>query len=191
MTAHPTLSTPRLRLRPWRDADLAPFVAINADPRVMEFFHNVPSRQESEARLRRIREHFDKHGFGMWALEVVGVTEFAGFVGLAIPPFEASFTPCVEIGWRLAHEYWAHGYATEAAGAALDYGFGTLGLKEIVAFTVPANSRSRRVMERLGMTTSPAEDYDSPMLPEGHPLRRHMLYRITPAQWEHTKTSRK
>lgn len=183
---HPTLLTPRLKLRPWRDSDLAPFAAMNADPRVMEFFPKLLTRGESDARAASIREGFDRHGFGMWALEVVGVADFAGFVGLAIPPFEAAFTPCVEIGWRLAREHWGRGYATEGAPAALAFGFGELKLDEVVAFTVPANTRSRRVMERLGMTHSPAEDYDSPMVPEGHPLRRHILYRLQRADFERT-----
>jgi RimJ/RimL family protein N-acetyltransferase len=160
---------------------------MNADPRVMEFFPQTLTREESDARVARTHEHFDRHGFGMCLLEVVGVADFAGFVGLAMPPFEASFTPCVEIGWRLAREHWGHGYATEAAGAALDFGFTQLQLNEVLAFTVPANRRSRRVMQRLGMTTSPAEDYDSPMVPEGHPLKRHVLYRVTPAGWKQVR----
>jgi RimJ/RimL family protein N-acetyltransferase len=165
-------------LRPWRDADLVPFAALNADQRVMEFFPGVLNRSESEAQVARIRDHFDRHGYGAWAVEVPGVVEFIGYAGLGIPRFEAPFTPCVEVGWRLAFQHWGYGYATEAARAAIAFGFEKLRLDEIVSFTVPANLRSRRVMERLGMTHSPTEDFDHPLLPEGHRLRRHVLYRL-------------
>jgi RimJ/RimL family protein N-acetyltransferase len=158
---------------------VVPFAALNADPRVMEFFPAVLSRAETEARVTRIRDHLERNGFGLWALEVPGTADFIGFAGLGIPQFEAPFTPCVEIGWRLAYEHWGHGYATEAARAALDFGFGKLQLEQIVSYTVPANIRSRRVMERLGMTPSPTEDFDHPLVAEGHPLRRHVLYRLT------------
>lgn len=174
------LTTPRLRLRPWRPEDLPQFAAMNADPRVMEYFPRVLTSEESERQAAAIAEHVEKHGFGFWAVEVIGVADFAGFVGISTPTFEAHFTPCVEIGWRLAFEHWGHGYATEAARAALDCGFRRFGLEEIVAFTVPANRRSIRVMERLGMTRSPAEDFDHPRLPAGHPLRPHILYRLKP-----------
>jgi ribosomal-protein-alanine N-acetyltransferase len=165
-------------LRPWRDEDLAPFAALNADLRVMEHFPGLLSREESDHTVSRFRAHFDRHGFGLWAVEVIGGAPFIGFVGLAVPAFEAHFTPCVEIGWRLAAEHWGRGYATEAARAAVDFAFGTVGLEQIVSFTVPANTRSRRVMKRLGMSHSPADDFDHPKLPEGHPLRRHVLYRL-------------
>ncbi|HEX5206971.1 MAG TPA: GNAT family N-acetyltransferase [Steroidobacteraceae bacterium] len=173
-----TLSTARLRLRPWRPEDLPTYAAMNADPRVREYFPKVLTAAESDREAARIAAHFDRHGFGLWAVEVVGTADFAGFVGLAIPGFEAHFTPCVEIGWRLAFEHWGRGYATEAARAALDCGFERLGLEEIVAFTVPGNWRSRRVMERIGMRRSAADDFDHPRLPPGHPLRRHVLYRV-------------
>jgi RimJ/RimL family protein N-acetyltransferase len=143
----------------------------------MEFFPNTLNRNESDAMVVRIQDHFARHGFGLWAVEVPGVADFIGFVGLSVPQFEAPFTPCVEIGWRLAFEHWGKGYATEAARAALDFGFQHLSLKEVVSFTVPANRRSRAVMERIGMTRNPLEDFDHPSLPEGHPLRRHVLYR--------------
>jgi RimJ/RimL family protein N-acetyltransferase len=143
----------------------------------MEFFPKTLDRAESELAAARIREHFARHGFGLWAVEVPGVADFIGFVGLAIPRFEAHFTPCVEIGWRLAREHWGRGYATEAARAVLAFGFRDLGLDEIVSFTTAANRRSRAVMERIGMTRSPADDFDHPVLPEGHPLRWHVLYR--------------
>ncbi len=133
--------------------------------------------EESDALVARIESHFDQHGFGLWRLEVSGVTTCAGFVGLAFPRFEAHFTPAVEIGWRLGAEYWGRGYATEAARAALDFGFNSAGLDEIVSLTVPSNVRSRRVMEKIGLSHDPADDFDHPVLPEGHPLRRHVLYR--------------
>jgi ribosomal-protein-alanine N-acetyltransferase len=128
--------------------------------------------------VERIRAHFAEHGFGLWAVEVAEDGALAGFVGLQVPHFEAAFTPCVEVGWRLGRAHWGRGYATEAARAALDHGFGPAGLREIVSFTVPANRRSRAVMERLGMVRDPADDFDHRSLPEGHRLRRHVLYRI-------------
>jgi RimJ/RimL family protein N-acetyltransferase len=179
MPAAPVLRTARLILRPWREEDLSPFAAMSADPRVMEFLPKVLSREESDLRAKRICEHFGRHGFGLWAVEVVGVADFIGFVGLNVPHFQAHFTPCVEVGWRLAYEHWGHGYATEGGRASLDFAFRTLGLDEVVAMTVPANVRSRRVMERLGMTYSPDDDFGHPGLPEGHPLRPHVLYRIS------------
>jgi len=172
-----TLTTARLILRPWRDSDLPAFAEMCADPRVMEFFPKTLTRAESDAVADRVRRDFADRGWGLWGLEVPGWTDFAGFVGLNIPSFAAPFTPCVEIGWRLAHAAWGRGYATEAAQRALDFGFQELRLEEIVSFTVPANARSRAVMERLGMTCNPVEDFDHPVLPEGHPLRRHVLYR--------------
>lgn len=172
------LHTERLLLRRWRASDHEPFAALNADPRVMEYFPSVLSRADSDAMVERIAESFARHGFGFWAVEVPGVTPFAGFVGISVPRFTAHFTPCVEIGWRLAPAYWSRGYASEGARAALRFGFDVAGLAEIVAFTVPANLRSRRVMEQIGMTRDPADDFDHPAVAEGHPLRRHVLYRI-------------
>ncbi len=180
MTRTPTIDTPRLHLRPWREADLPAIAAMNADPIVMKFFPNALDRSESDALSARIRESFARRGFGLWAVEVPKIADFIGFVGLSVPGFSAHFTPCVEVGWRLAHEHWGHGYATEAARAALDFGFARLALDEIVSFTTAANRRSRAVMERIGMTRTPADDFDHPALPDGHPLRRHVLYRIRP-----------
>jgi RimJ/RimL family protein N-acetyltransferase len=177
MERGPTIATKRLLLRPWQDVDREPFARLNADPGVMTYFLRPLDRSESDAFVDRIEGHFQRHGFGFWAVEAPGVAPFVGLVGLAIPSFEAHFTPCVEIGWRLAPEHWGLGYATEAARAALGFGFETLGLSEIVAFTVPANQRSRAVMERLGMTHTPADDFLHPMLPAGHPLQPHVLYR--------------
>ena len=145
----------------------------------MEYFPKVLDRAESDAVAARITEHLDRRGFGLWAVQVPGVAEFIGFVGLNVPRFESHFTPCVEIAWRLAYEHWGRGYATEAARAALDCAFQDLLLNEVVAFTVPANQRSRRVMERLGMARREEDDFDHPNLPQGHPLCRHVLYRIS------------
>jgi RimJ/RimL family protein N-acetyltransferase len=174
----PELRTERLLLRPWRPSDRVPFAALNADPRVMEHFPAPLSASESDALAARIDAGLRGRGFGLWALEVPGVTPFAGFVGLSVPGFTAHFTPCVEVGWRLAAEHWGRGYAPEAARAAVAHGFGVLGLAEIVSFTIPANLNSRRVMEKIGMTRDPADDFDHPGFPEGHRVRRHVLYRI-------------
>jgi len=179
---HHVITTERLLLRPWRDEDITPFAAMNADPRVMEFFPALRTRAETEEQVARIREHFERHGFGYWAVEAPSVAPFIGFVGLKWTQFEAPFTPCVDIGWRLAYNHWGRGYATEAARAALGLGFKKLQLDEIVSFTVPANLRSRSVMVRLGMIHSPAEDFDHPLVPEGHALRRHVLYRLPRAE---------
>ncbi len=172
------LRTERLRLRRWTAADRAPFAALNADPEVMENLLGPLSRAESDAMVDRIEAHFEARGFGFWAVEIPGVTEHAGFVGLGVPRFEAAFTPCVEIGWRLARAHWGVGYATEGARAALAFGFGPLGLREIVALTVPANRRSQQVMERIGMRRDLEGDFDHPAVPQGHRLQRHVLYRI-------------
>jgi RimJ/RimL family protein N-acetyltransferase len=173
------IQTDRLILRAWRDDDLAPFAALNADARVVEFLPGALTREQSDATAARIRDHFARRGFGLWAVEVPGVAPFVGVVGLSVPSFEAHFTPCVEVGWRLAFDHWGRGYATEAARAALDYGFGPLGLDAIVSFTVPDNRRSRAVMERIGMRRSPVDDFEHPSLPPGHRLRRHVLYRLS------------
>lgn len=172
------LRTERLLLRRWRREDREPFAAMNADPRVMEFFPALLSRAESDARVDRIEAHFKQHGFGLWAVEIAGGAPFAGFIGLSIPSFEAHFTPCVEAGWRLAAEHWGRGYALEGARAALAFGFDSLELEQIVSYTATSNLRSRRVMEKIGMNHDPDGDFDHPLLPEGHPLRRHVFYRI-------------
>jgi RimJ/RimL family protein N-acetyltransferase len=172
------LRTPRLLLRGWRRDDREPFAALNADPEVMRHFPAPLTREQSDAFAARNEAHLARFGFGLRAVEVLGVTPFAGYVGLAVPAFEAAFTPCVEIGWRLARAFWGQGYATEAAHAVVTFAFEALRLRELVSFTVPENVASRRVMEKLGMTRDPAEDFDHPGLPAGHPLRRHVLYRL-------------
>jgi len=182
-----TLTGSRIRLRPWRAADREPFTALNADPHVMEFFPASLSRAESDAMADGIERHFAEHGFGLWAVEVPGIAPFIGFAGLSVKRFAAPFTPCVEVGWRLAAAHWGHGYATEAATLACDHGFGPLALPEIVSYTTSANHRSRAVMERLGMVSDPAEDFDHPALPENHPQRLHVLYRLDRKAWLNTR----
>lgn len=171
------LETARLRLRPWRESDLAPFAAMNADPLVMEHFAAPLTREESDAYARRMMAAIEGRGWGNWALEEIGGEPFVGFAGLSVPSFEAHFTPCTEIGWRLARSAWGRGYATQAARAALAFGFGELGLAEIVSFTALGNTRSIAVMERLGMRRD--GEFDHPRLPAGHRLQRHVLYRIS------------
>jgi RimJ/RimL family protein N-acetyltransferase len=172
------ISTERLILREWRDDDLAPFAAMNACPRVREYFCETLTREESDAQVETIRAEFAEKGYGLFALELKATGEFIGFTGLHHLEIDVHFTPAVEVGWRLAEEHWGKGYAPEAARAALDFGFNTVGLEEIVAMTVPANKNSRRVMEKLGMTYDPEDDFNYPTIPRGHPLRRHVLYRM-------------
>ena len=177
-----TLTTPRLTLRPWRASDRVLFQAINADPRVMEFYPSTLTPQESDALVTRIEQHFAQHGHGPYAVELTETGTFIGYIGLYTPTFQAHFTPAIEIAWRLSAGHWGQGLATEGARAVLHHAFHTLQLPSLVSFTVPANLRSRRVMEKLGMTHDPSEDFDHPNLPEGHPLRRHVLYRISNGQ---------
>jgi RimJ/RimL family protein N-acetyltransferase len=177
LTIPTELRTTRLKLRQWLVTDRNPFALLNTDAQVMQHFPNVLSEEQSNAGADRIQAHIEKQGWGLWAVEIPGVTPFAGFIGLSRPAFEAHFTPCVEVGWRLAREFWGFGYASEGAAAALAFGFEHLGLSEIVSFTVPGNVRSTRVMERIGMIRNSVDDFDHPALPEGHPLRPHVLYR--------------
>ena len=172
-----TLRTERITLRRWSDSDRAPFAAMNADPEVMEHFPVMLTRDESDTMIDRIEAAFKAHGFGFWAVEVTGSGEFIGFTGLSVPGFDAHFMPSVEIGWRLSRPSWGHGYATEAARRALACGFADYGLAEVVSFTTVSNVRSQAVMRRIGMTHDPADDFDHPRLPEGHRLRRHLLWR--------------
>jgi RimJ/RimL family protein N-acetyltransferase len=175
--------TERLVLRRWREADREPFARINTDPRVMEFYPAVLSRYASDALVDRIEAHFEQHGFGLFAAELRGTGVFIGYIGLSVPQFAAAFTPCVEVGWRLGAEYWGRGLATEGAREAVRFAFGELALEALVSYTVPGNRRSRRVMEKLGMTCERAEDFEHPGLTEGHPLRRHVLYRLRRVDW--------
>lgn len=178
MNGFAIIETHRVILRPWRDSDREPFAFMNADSRVMEFFPSPLSASQSDALITKIEAHFRKHGFGLYAAELRSEGTFAGFVGLSVPSFRAHFTPCVEIGWRLARNVWGRGLATEAAQAVLKHARDVLRLQQVVSITVPQNIRSRRVMEKLGMTHNPAEDFDHPQLPPRHPLRRHVLYRL-------------
>jgi RimJ/RimL family protein N-acetyltransferase len=172
------LATERLRLRRWQARDRAPFAAMNADAEVMRHFPAPLSRTESDAFVDRIEDGFEANGWGLWAVEPRDGTDLIGFTGLARVDFDAPFAPAVEIGWRLARPAWGGGYATEAARAVAELAFGELGLDELVSFTAVANARSRAVMQRLGMTHDPAEDFDHPRVPEGHAARRHVLYRL-------------
>ena len=171
------LETPRLVLRDWREEDIPTFAAMCADPEVMKHFPRLLPYDEASVMARRIRANLSRNGWGLWAVEVKGGAPFIGFVGLSKPEWRDD----VEIGWRLAKTAWGHGYATEAARASLAFGFDQLALAEIVAFTVPANLPSQRVMERLGMTRDPNADFEHPNVPEGNPLRLHWLWRLARA----------
>src|SRR3990167_3446700 len=170
MNAENAVTTKRLLLRQWREEDLAPFAKLNADPRVMEYFPKLRTREESDASVKVFSEHIQRHGWGLWAASLLETDEFIGFIGLQPVPFQAAFTPAVEIVWRLAFEHWGKGYATEGAKAALRYGFERLHLQDIVSFTATKNMRSRAVMERIGMHHEPNHDFDHPKLSAGHPL---------------------
>jgi len=165
----------RIELRQWTNADLEPFAEMNRDPEVMRYFPGLLTPAESEASLVRLRSAIEERGWGLWAVEVDGV--FAGLTGLNVPRFEAAFTPCVEIGWRFRREFWGRGLAYRAALQALDFGFDSVGLAEIVAFTAVQNERSRRLMERLAFVRDVDGDFDHPTIAEGHAVRRHVLYR--------------
>jgi ribosomal-protein-alanine N-acetyltransferase len=171
-------STDRLLMREWRDEDLEPFATLNADPVVMEHFPSTLTREQSDALVARIRRGFAEDGYGLWALEVRKTGEFIGFTGLLPQTFPAPFNPSVEIGWRLQRSAWGHGYASEAAHVALGVGFDEFGLDEIVSMTAVANLRSQRVMERIGMTRDPADDFLHPNITAGHRVQPHVLYRI-------------
>ncbi|MFP5282948.1 MAG: GNAT family N-acetyltransferase [Actinomycetes bacterium] len=182
------LSTERLVLRGWRASDLAPFAALNADPLVMEHFPAPLTRDQSDALVERISAGLAAHGFGLWAVEERASGTFVGFVGLTRQTFPSPFTPAVEVGWRLARAVWGRGYATEGARAALAAGFTAYGLSEIVSMTATTNLASQAVMRRLGMHRDPAEDFDHPSVPEGSPLRRHVLFRLRREEWVTQRT---
>jgi len=184
-----SMRTERLVLRHWRKPDRQPFARLNADARVMEFLPGILSEQESNSLVDQIEAHFQQHGFGLYAAELRSDSRFIDFIGLSVPTFSAAFTPCVEIGWRLAVEYWGQGLATEGAREIVRYGFEELNLKELVSFTVPANAQSLSVMKNLGMTHDPHDDFDHPRLPVGHPLRWHVLYRLSRSAWSLTSSS--
>ena len=175
--------TERLLLRRWRDSDRVPFAALNADPDVMRHFPGTLDRVASDGMVARIEADFDRYGYGLWAVERLDTGEFIGFTGLQWIPFEAHFTPALEVGWRLARSAWGHGYATEAAREALHVAFTEAGVPEVVSMTIPGNERSQAVMHRLGMVRDPADDFDHPRLPANSPIRPHVLYRLRYAQW--------
>lgn len=181
------LKTKRLILRPWSEEDLEPFAQLNADSRVREYFPNVLNRRESDASAKLFSDHIQRRGWGFWATSLVDSGVFIGMIGLQEVNFSAPFnqlTPAIEIGWRLAFNYWGKGYATEGALEALKYGYENLGLKEIVSFTAVANQRSRHVMEKIGMQHTPQDDFDHPNISAGHPLKRHVLYRLEKSKWQ-------
>jgi RimJ/RimL family protein N-acetyltransferase len=181
----PLLATERLLLREWRDSDLAPYAALNADPVVMEHFPSTLTSEQSDDMVRRIRANWDVNDVGLWAAERRDTGEFIGFIGLAVPSWHTDFTPCVEVGWRLAKEHWGLGFAPEGARAALGYGFEHLDLPgdEIVSFTTTKNHNSQRVMQKIGMRRDPARDFDHPMTPGWHG-QAHVLYCISRAEWQ-------
>src|ERR1700751_3443005 len=183
-----TLKTKRLILREWNGADREPFARRTADPRVMEYWGEPMSREQSDEVVDRIEAHFRTHGFGLCAAELAEGGDFIGFIGFSVPTFEAAFTPCVEIGWRLAAEYWGAGLATEGAREIVRFAFEELKLPELVSLAALENERSRRVMVKLGMTHDPAENFAHPNLPAGDPLRRHVLYRLTREKWINSAT---
>lgn len=183
MASGPRIETSRLILRRWRKSDLEPFVALNSDPEVMEHYSSTLDERQTAEWMGRIEASFDERGYGLWALQHGASKEFLGYAGLWVPSFEAHFTPTVEVSWRLSRSSWGNGYATEAARAAMRYGFEQADLTEIVSFTAPANTRSIRVMERLGLAHDPADDFDHPNIAEGSSYRRHVLYRMSRDRW--------
>lgn len=178
MSHEKIIKTDRLIFRQWVEKDLKPFAELNADPLVREYFPSLLTREESDRQVKQFSEEISKNGYGFWAVSAPGVSDFIGFIGLSPVNFESYFTPAVEIGWRLAHEFWGKGYATEGAKAVLKYGFEILQLNEIVALTAINNTRSRRVMEKIGMHHNPKDDFDHPRAPLNNKLGRQALYRI-------------
>lgn len=185
--AGPTLTTARLMLRRWLPSDVDPFAALNGDPDVMEHFPARLDRVQTEALIERFETHFDEHGYGLWAVEVTDPpddrADCIGFIGINYTAFAAPFTPAVEVGWRLAKAAWGRGYASEGAREVLRFAFDDLGLDEIVSFTTVDNLRSQAVMQRIGMTHDPADDFDHPNVAPGTPWHRHVLYRLSAAEW--------
>jgi len=176
------IETPRLIIRPWKDSDIPEFAKMNQDPEVMEFFPSVLRPEESKSRVEFYKQQLEIHGFGLWAVEIKSTQEFIGFVGLSVPSFEAAFMPAVEIGWRIAKKHWNQSYATEAAKFVLHEAFEKFNLKEVVSFTAMPNKKSMRIMEKIGMSHDPQDDFDHPKLDKDHWLCRHVLYRITKEQ---------
>jgi RimJ/RimL family protein N-acetyltransferase len=185
------LRTDRLVLRGWRPEDRDPYAGLTGDPEVMKHFPRVLDRATSDAEADMLASDLEREGWGLWAVALADEDRLIGFTGLDVVDFPARFTPATEIGWRFAREAWGHGYATEAARAVLEFAFANLGLDQLVSFTASTNERSQKVMERLGMHHDPADDFDHPRLPEGHRLRRHVLYRMTAARWVELRSARR
>jgi RimJ/RimL family protein N-acetyltransferase len=179
----PALCTKRLLLRRWKDADREPFAQLSADPEVMQYRLAPLSHRESDNLIDESEASFERDGYGLWAVERIEDGRLLGFTGLGTSDFDAAFCPAVDVGWTLARDVWGHGYATEGAGAALEYAFGLLHLQEVVAHTSEPNERSQAVMRRLGMTHDPEDDFDAPWYQPGHPRRRFVLYRINATEW--------
>jgi RimJ/RimL family protein N-acetyltransferase len=180
----PILRTKRLILRPWQETDLEAFAEFNADPKVMEFYENTLTREESDAVAQKFERESNERGYGFWAIEVPRVAGFVGYAGLNYWNLEMKFAPCIDVGWRLGSSHWGHGYATEASNEALRFGFEMLGFSEIVSMATIENIRSRRVMERLGMRHDPAENFEHPKVPKDHPLSWRVLYRLSCKEWK-------
>ena len=180
------IETERLILRTWQEHDIESMAAINEDPKVCEYLPGIANREATAAGIAKIRQHYEDHGFSLYAVELKSSSTFIGFLGLMIPSFKAHFTPAVEIGWRLASDHWNQGYAK----AVLAYAFDTLKLNEVVSFTVVNNKASRRVMEKIGMQHNPADDFAHPNLADGHPLRQHVLYRISKKEFSKLESSK-
>lgn len=172
------IETERLYLRTWNSSDTEPYWVINQDPRVIEFLRGALTHEEVDQFILGANQHQEKWGFTLWAAELKATGELIGFIGLNYTDWPAHFTPAVEVGWRLGSQYWGHGYATEGAKAALDFGFNTIGLEEIFSFTVPMNKRSIRVMEKIGLKRDENGDFRHPKLALDHPLSLHILYRL-------------
>jgi len=185
MTKVVELRTDRLILRQWKKEDFPLFAKINADPVVMEYYPNILREDESNAMANKLEALISERSWGFWAVETIKEHKFVGFVGLHKPTYELPVTPCVEVGWRLGREYWRNGYATEAAEASLNFAFEELGLNEVYSFTPISNKKSWSVMRRLNMEDT-GNNFEHPMIPENHPLREHVLYKITKTQWRNT-----
>jgi len=171
------IETPRLILRQWEEADKEPYIQLNLDKEVMEFFPGVATSEETLAQIDRFSKRVADTGYGFFAVERKDNNEFIGFTGLSVPGFESDFTPCIEIGWRLSKANWNQGFATEAAKACLKYGFDTLKFDDIYSFTSIHNTRSEHVMKKIGMIKQGL--FEHPLIEEGHFLKRHVLYRIS------------
>ncbi|MCH9763573.1 MAG: GNAT family N-acetyltransferase [Gammaproteobacteria bacterium] len=184
------IETERLILRTWCDDDLEPMFRINQDPKVMEYFSALGSKEETQNHINRICKHQDEHGYSLYVVELKSTHKMIGFIGLLHrikAEFNVPFNPSIAIGWRLSLKHWGKGFATEGASAVLDYAFCVLGLPEIVSFTVTENKKSRRVMEKIGLTYNPDDDFDHPKAPDDSPLKQHVLYRITKKQYLQSK----